>query len=376
MSKDIYFIKRILYKIQDKLLPRPKPIPEGEKEIVILPEEGRNVSVETALNSRCSSDSDGNPFKFHWGMFERAKKLSDKQINKVISFAAIPRFTEFALEVKLASNILTFSVDNKVAGIYRDWVMVESGMQQQAIGLICAALGISNVLQSLGDDGRRLSETEWGIIRMKLSAMKPSYSGSFWTTAVPSGARPWKRGNLPDPSREGKKPLIAALKAIKTLKRTGREATDESVSQLLWAARGRTPHFYKSQPWGMTIPTSQGMQNISSVYLLSNYSLYKYVNWHKNKPTHSLETLGEINVHLRSKLAGLFQNFHTLVVLARNEDFATALCGVGYQLLNMLVQADALNLDCEAILLNEEQRRAFQETSIHRPVAALLLKRK
>lgn len=375
MSIDIYLIKRILYKIQDELLPRPKPIPVSQKEIAILPSEDQNISVETALNSRCSSDSDDNPFKFHWGMFDRAKKLSNEQINKVISCAAIPRFTEYTLEVKPAGSILTFSVDNKASGIYRDWIMVESGMQQQAIGLICAALGIGSVLQSFGDDGRRLSETEWGTIRMKLSTIKPCYSGSFWTTAAPRGARPWKRGNLPDPSREGKKPLIPTLKAVKTSKKTGREATDESISQLLWAARGRTPHFYKSQPWSMTIPTSGGKQNISSVYLLSNYSLYKYVNWHKNRPTHSLETLGNINLHLWYKLTGLFQNFLTMVVLTKNEDFVTALWEVGYQLLNLLVQADALNLDYEAVLLDEEQKRAFQETSILRPVAVLLLKK-
>ncbi len=376
MSIDIYLIKRILYKIQDELLPRPKPIPVNQKEIAILPSEGQNISVETALNSRCSGDNDGNLFKFHWGMFDRTKKLSDEQINKLISWAVVPRFTKYPIKVKPSGNILTFSIDASVSGIYRDWVMVESGMQQQAISLLCAGLGVGHVLQSLGDEGHKLSKTEWGIIKMKLSAMKASYSGSFWTTAIPYGARPWKRGNLPDPSREGEKPLIPTLKAIKTSKKTGREAADESISQLLWAARGRTPHFYKSQPWGMTIPTSGGKQNISSVYLLSNYSLYKYVNWHKNRPTHSLETLGEINLHLWSKLTGLFQNFPTMVVLAKNEDFAIALWEVGYQLLNLLVQADALNLDYKAVLLNEEQRRAFQETSIHRPVAVLLLKKK
>jgi len=373
MLPDIYFIKRIIYKFQDKLLPRPKPFPENQKELIDIPLEDQKISVETALNSRCSSDYDDNPHKFHWGMFDRTKKLSDEQISKLISMAVIPRFTKLPIKVNPSGNTLTFSIDANLAGIHRDWVMIESGMQQQAISLVCAGLGVGHVLKSLGEEGCRLSETEWGIVKMKLGPMKASYSDSFWTIEAPCGTRPWKRGNLSDPSREGGKPLMAILKAVRSSKK-GEKTTYESISQLLWAAKGRTPHFYKSQPWGLTIPTFGGKQNISSVYLLSNYWLYKYVNWHKNRPTHSLVNLRKINVHLWSKLTSIFENFNIIIVLAKNKSFSIALWEVGYQLLNLLVQATALNLYYKAVLLNKEQRRVFQEINIQKAIAVLLLR--
>jgi len=85
-----------------------------------LPEEGESISVETVLNSRCTSDYDGNPERFHWGMFDRAKKLSSEQIQNIISLAKIPRFTDREVEIRSRRNILTFIVDNHVSGIMRE----------------------------------------------------------------------------------------------------------------------------------------------------------------------------------------------------------------------------------------------------------------
>ncbi len=72
-----------------------------------LPEEGDNISVEMALNSRCTSDYDGNPEKFHWGMFDRKKKLSSEQIKKIISLAKIPRFTRQKAAIRSNCNIFS-----------------------------------------------------------------------------------------------------------------------------------------------------------------------------------------------------------------------------------------------------------------------------
>ena len=75
-------IDRIIYGIEDRL-----------KSLAQFSTGGDAISVEMALNSRCTSDSDGNPRKFHWGMFNRTKKLSDEQIKKIIGLAKIPRFS-------------------------------------------------------------------------------------------------------------------------------------------------------------------------------------------------------------------------------------------------------------------------------------------
>jgi len=126
----------------------------------------------------------------------------------------------------------------------------------------------------------------------------------------------------------------------------------------------------------MTLPTSRGEQNISSVYLIWDYKLSRYLNWHKNRPTHSLEVLGEIDIDLHNELIRLFPFNNCFIVIGKNETFATALWEVGYQLLNLLLQAQVLDLAYEAILLDESQKKVFRSMDIKDPVSAFLLRHK
>lgn len=338
-----------------------------------LPEEGENTSVETALNSRCTSDYDGNPEKFHWGMFDKAKKLSDEQTEKIIALAKIPRFTDQKVEIQRERNMLTFAVDNHVSGILRDWMMVESGMQQQAVGMVCAALGVGMVFRNLGKDGTPISGTEYASINIRLDPMKPTYNGSFWSTLPPAGTNPWVKGSLPDPARYGDKPLTSTLANLKIENKGSLAATDESISQLLWAARGRTPHLYKSKPWGMTIPTWTGKQHISSVYFISNNKLSKYINWSNNRPTHTLSESNKIDDQLFDKLVSSFSSHHRFIILGKNEDFARALWEVGYQLLNLLLQAHALGIPYQATLLDETKKTIVERMGVREPVAMVAI---
>jgi len=50
---------------------------DHDRTIAVLPLGGNRTSVERALNSRCTSDFDEDPKVFHWGMFNKANKLSD-----------------------------------------------------------------------------------------------------------------------------------------------------------------------------------------------------------------------------------------------------------------------------------------------------------
>ncbi|MBW2011650.1 MAG: hypothetical protein JRI32_08445, partial [Deltaproteobacteria bacterium] len=181
----------IINRIKGRFMDPVKIPPDSERIVTELPPEGPAISVETALNSRCTSDYNEAPEIFHWGMFDKTKKLSTEQISKVKDLVKIPRFTNHRLDVQIKGNILTFIFDNHVSGIQRDWLMIESGMQQQAVGLICVALGIGMVFKNLGKDGTTISEAEHGTVKIKLDAMKPTYAGTFWISSPPAGTRPW-----------------------------------------------------------------------------------------------------------------------------------------------------------------------------------------
>jgi hypothetical protein len=337
-----------------------------------LPPEGSTISVEMALNSRCSSDYDGNPRKFHWGVFDRTKKLSEKQIREIIDLAKIPGLTGEKIEIRSDYNTLTFLIDIHATDIQKKWMMVESGMQQQAVGLICSALGVGMVMKNLGKDGLLISDDEYAIVKIRLDAMKATYDGSYWSEMAPSGRPHWLRGNLPDPVRNGKKPLIATLSSLR-IKNEGSEIlTEEYMSQLLWAARGRTPHLYKSRPWGLTIPTWGGKQNISSVYVISGNRLSKYINWNKNRPTHSLLELKKIDKNLLYPLRKSSFLDERLIVIGRNEDYGRSLWEVGYQLLNILIQAKVLDISYETVFLDENQKNILRYIGIKDPIIIIL----
>ena len=162
-----------------------------------FPAGGTGVSVEKAMNSRCNSDHDGDPAKDHWGMFDRWKELTIAQAEEVIRLARVPRFTEGLLEARREDNILTFVSGKAKPGVPQSWSMVENGMLQQAVCLVCATLGVGMVFSNMGKDGRWVSEKEYAAIKMRLGAMEPSYEGAYWTSSPPAGKNPWQRGNLP-----------------------------------------------------------------------------------------------------------------------------------------------------------------------------------
>lgn len=366
------FLRKVIFKIRNLVRRPPASPPEEARRGAILPADGHAVSVETALNSRCTSDDDGQPRVFHWGMFDTDSKLTHEQIELVLSSASIPRLTNGLVKVTADSNLLTFTIDNRAAGRLKDLMMVESGMQQQAVGLVCAALGVGNVFSGLGPEGKALSADEFATVRMRIDAMRPSYAGSYWTSAAPSGPRPWRPGNLPDPARRGGRPLIAVLADCRPERRDGRKASAADVGQLLWAARGRTPHFYKFQPWGLTIPTNRGEQGLTSVHVLEGNRLSRYVNWKRRRPTHSLEAAGSAGGPAQKEMDDRFGPGQSCVILSRNETSGRALWEIGCQLLNLVVQATSLGLSYEAALL--EEGSALRCAAVPNPVAVLVFK--
>jgi len=365
--------RKVFYRIQRWFNPPAEIPPDNQRGEASLPEAGAGTTVETALNSRCTSDYDDNPRQFHWGMFDRNRKLSHSQIEQITQRARVPSFAKGRASIGTEQGTLIFLVDNRETGLRREWAMVESGMQQQAVGLVCAALGVGHVHRSLGEEGKPLSGDEFATVQIKLDAMKPSYDGAYWSTSAPSDTRPWERGNLPDPDRKGGKALLDVLGELKTDRSAGKATSDRELGQLLWAARGRTPHFYKSEPWGLTIPTYRGEQTISAVHVVRGDRLLRYVNWKGNRPTHTLEDAGGVDVETVKAMGDRYLPGTWFIVLSRNEAPARALWEVGYQLLNLLLQAHSLGVSYKAVLLDEAERRIVRGAGIKEPVAMLVL---
>ena len=167
---------RILLKKIRNRLAKQKLFPYVyKKEPACIPEEAYNISVETALNSRCCSDYDGDPELFHWGMFDASKKLSDDVAQTVARFAKTCRFTGCKLETRIDYNVLRFIADNSLAGSNKIWAMVESGMQQQAVALVCAAFGVGMVFRSMADNVTLNSINDLAVINIMIEDLTPIF---------------------------------------------------------------------------------------------------------------------------------------------------------------------------------------------------------
>ena len=370
---DRWVIDKILGRLKGKFSPPPKVLADSERALGELPPGGERVSVEMALNSRCNSDYGGNQQYMHWGIFDRDRTISDVHVQKVIEASLVPSFTKKRSSVSLEGRRLTFHIDSGTEGMERHHLMVENGMRQQAVSLVCAALGMGMVFRNLGMDGQILSAGNYGTVRMDLDAMKASYGDSFWTAAIPSDRKPWISGNLPDPHREGKKPLLQILESL-DIRHEGKVKADlPQVGQLLWAARGRTPHLYKSKPWALTIPFWTDRIDVSSLYLIWNMRLHQYVNWEAGGPTHGLNETATINETEWSWLRKRFPQKDIFIVIGLNDEHNRAFWEIGYELLSMLVQAKASDLNYEALLLGDEEKSHLSQTGVKQPVAMLSL---
>lgn len=360
-------VRRLLgrYIIKAKKLP-----PASQRIKAQLNPEGETVSVELALNSRCTSDYNGHQDIFHWGLFDSKKRLAPDDIQRLVNRVQIPRFSDGILKIQSEENILYFLMADESDELKRSWMMIESGMQQQVVCLLCAAFGIGMVFQGLSDDGTKISDSMHANMRMKLDAMQPSYNGSYWSDSSPEGWRPWLKGNLPSPNRNGKMSLTSLVASLNQNRPPMNKYENiTAVSQLLWAARGRTPHYYKSKPWGMTIPVSRGHQNITRVLLVHSGRLFRYSNWKAGRPTHRLDEMHGIDnaAFFNRVCKDLNHNCH--IILSSNEKSGKAYWEIGYQLINIILQANANEIDVLPTLLHHNKQEKLQELGVNNACA-------
>jgi hypothetical protein len=309
------------------------------------------VSVEKALNSRCSSDNDGDPKTFHWGMYDLDTPIPPEYIGAIEQGLQIPRFTTKELNVDLNKRPIVLSMYNDVKSIEQDWLGIESGMQQQAAHLVCAALGMGTCIRNLGTEGSAQRSGLLGTAKMELNMMRPSFGDSMWSVEPPPDLV--IDSDLPAPRRDSDFPLLNAMEDASVLS-DGRDADISDVSQLLWAARGRTPHYIMSKPYGLTIPTWAGGQNIASVFYISKNRNSQYINTINKKSAHGLKHVSDNGS----------TNSSTQILLAVNEFTGRGLWEIGYMLENLILQATAIGIRYKAVLFDNDDRNKWEELGI------------
>jgi len=241
------------------------------------------ISIEKVLNSRCSSGS-ASPQRSHFGTFTD-KHPAEETIDHILSCCDIPRFSDGKLLHWFKNGYLFLGFENPKDPNAQRLLNIESGMQHEAVYLGCTAEGVGTCIHNQGINGTQYEEKMATARHLIMQITYPYDTGKF-STKAPGPQKPFVPGkNLTEPRRDGDTECMTQLPKLTTFSRSGSSATEKDVSQLLWAARGRTPHCVKidrwNLMWGLTIPTWGGSQNYTSVCFVTGGKLYAYVNWTK-----------------------------------------------------------------------------------------------
>jgi len=345
------------------------------------------ISIEKVLNSRCSSDFIGSK-KSHWGTFIDINPQK-KIINRIIRSCRIPRFSNGNLFYKFKEGYIFLGYENTNDPQLKRMLHIESGMQQQAIHLACTAFGIGTCIRNQGING---TEYNGKIITAKhqIRKMGQPYQSSNFSIKAPGPKKPFIIGkNLSEPLRNGEVECLSNLENLTTFNKSVTTVEKRDISQLLWAAKGRTPHLIRihvwNNLWGLTIPTWGGGQNYTSVFLVKDRKLFRYINWTKkgfsliNKlflnyakwtrgnPTHDVQFVRNV------KIQDQIDDANTAIILCQNEETGRALWEVGYMLENMLLQASGLDIYYESKIFKTEKISQLAKLGLKNAVAVMLL---
>jgi len=344
------------------------------------------VSIEKVLNSRCSSERAG-PRRSHFGTFID-KHPPEEIMNDILKYCNIPRFSDGELLHWFENEYLNLGFENPKDPNIQRLLQVESGMQHEAVYLGCAAEGVGACIHNQGINGTQYKEKTATAKQLIMEIADPYEAGKF-STKAPGPQKPFAPGqNLPEPHRDGHIECITQLSKLTTSSKSGSSATEKDISQLLWAARGRTPHCVKinrwNLMWGLTIPTWGGSQNYTNVCFVTGSELYVYVNWTKEfslmnrlfreelrltrgNPTHDTKFVR--NVNIGSQMHGHEEG----ILLCQNENTGRALWEVGYMLENMFLQAKSLGISYESKIFSPDEASRLNELGIANVVAAVFI---
>jgi hypothetical protein len=261
-------------------------------------------------------------------------------------------------------------------------------MQQEAVYLACTAMGMGTCINNQGINGTEYGEKTATATHI-IMEMASSYKSGKSTTSAPGPEKAFVVGkNLREPLRDGDTECLPELPLLTSYNKTDSTATKHDVSQLLWAAKGRTPHLIRlhvwKMMWGLTIPTWGGGQDYTSVYLAEKDNLFRYINWTKDfsplnrllreklkltrgNPTHDIKLLRKIDIDTQ------INGFDRAIVLCQNDKTCRALWEVGYMLENMFLQARSLGISYESKIFEDEEISHLASKGVPNSVAAMLL---
>ncbi len=345
------------------------------------------ISVEKVLNSRCSGELELGPRKTHWSTFIN-KRPPENVMNGILDCCDIPRFSGAKLLQWFKDGDLFLGFEKPNDSYTERLLHVESGMQQEAVSLACAAQGVGTCIYDQGINGTE-TEGKMVIARHVIKEMADPYKSGKFTVEAPGPEKALVPGkNLFEPSRDGEVECVPLLERLELYNKSGPLATEKNISQLLWAAKGRTPHCVCIAKWklmwGLTIPTAGGISDITKVYLAKDGKLFRYVNWTKNwsllnrafrqelkwtrgNPTHDLRFVRAVEISPQ------IEGANAAIILCRNQMIGRSLWEAGYTLENLLLQAKALSISFETKLLNEEETSQLANQGLGNAVAAFLL---
>jgi hypothetical protein len=345
------------------------------------------ISVEKVLNSRCSGDLEVGPRKGHWSTLIN-QRPSENIINSILNCCDAPRFSSGKLQQWFKDGDLFLGFKKPNDPYTERYLHIESGIQQEAVCLACAAQGIGTCIHNQGINGTEYGEKIVTSRHLIMEMTDPYESGKF-TTKAPGPEKPFVPGkNLCEPLRDGNLECMPLLERLASSNKSGSSATEKNMSQLLWAARGRTPHCvcvgkWKLM-WGLTIPTAGGNQNFTTVYLVKDNKLFLYINWTKSfsllnrafreklkwtkgNPTHDLRFVRDLAIG--SQLNGADK----AIIFCQNKHTGWALWEVGYMLENIFLQAKSLDIFYESKVFSADTVSQLNELGVANAVAAVFL---
>ncbi len=361
-------------------------------------ETNKNVSLELALNSRVSTGG--------WKGIERAGKLSNQPLtpDQVVFIFDCLRHTphiskepivvecngrRFDDELSSLNNIKTRLEPIQYPGIKHPSIRLQWSTEKKLRKVVFSTEN-ENAYWIERGMGQEMVHVAGAIAQVGINMI-----GGMYVDLVPmvpyfskSPPKKYRRGNLPEPIRDGNNSAVECINKWKNSKIfTEEKVSRAQLGQLLWAGIGCTPHrtvrYHRYGTLalggqGKTIPSASATYT-TTLYVIEEEGIFKYLNWgeEKNVATHSLGIIrtgnmlkigeykeggwiytgtGELSQEIQ-KIVPKIAKAPTYIVIASNGKLGPylSLMEAGYSALHIVLQTQALQLASSIQVISQIQ---------------------